>query len=66
MKNKKILVGCLGLMLGIAGMAQTEKSFPKEQKPWSVRMAESEMVRNPESWQVSCLASDVPSERQWQ
>lgn len=52
MKNKKILVGCLGLMLGIAGMAQTEKSFPKEQKPWSVRMAESEMVRNPESWQV--------------
>lgn len=20
----------------------------------------------PESWQVSCLASDVPSERQWQ
>ena len=22
--------------------------------------------QNPESWQVSCLASDVPSERQWQ
>lgn len=29
MKNKKILVGCLGLMLGIAGMAQTEKKFSK-------------------------------------
>ncbi len=52
MKNKNILMGCLGVMLSVIGMAQTNESFPKEQKPWSVRMAESEMVRNPESWQV--------------
>lgn len=45
-------MGCLGVMLSVIGMAQTNESFPKEQKPWSVRMAESEMVRNPESWQV--------------
>lgn len=52
MKNKQILMGCLGVMFSIVGMAQTQESFPKDQKPWSVRMAESEMVRNPESWQV--------------
>lgn len=52
MKNKNILMGCLGVMLSVIGMAQTNESFPKEQKPWSVRMAESEMVRYPESWQV--------------
>lgn len=52
MKNKNILMGCLGVMLSVIGMAQTNESFPKEQKPWSVRMVESEMVRNPESWQV--------------
>lgn len=43
---------CLGLMFSVVGMVQAQESFPKEQKPWSVRMAESEMVRNPESWQV--------------
>ena len=52
MKNKQILMGCLGLMFSVVGMVQAQESFPKEQKPWSVRMAESEMVRNPESWQV--------------
>ncbi len=51
MKNKQILMGCLGLMFSVVGMVQAQESFPKEQKPWSVRMAESEMVRNPESWQ---------------
>lgn len=45
-------MGCLGLMFSVVGMVQAQESFPKEQKPWSVRMAESEMVRNPESWQV--------------
>lgn len=45
-------MGCLGLMFSVVGMIQAQESFPKEQKPWSVRMAESEMVRNPESWQV--------------
>jgi len=39
-------------MLAVVGIAQVQDSFPKNQKPWSVRMAESEMVRNPESWQV--------------
>mgnify|MGYP000448976009 CR=1 FL=1 len=52
MKNRSILLGCLGAMLCITSMAQTTEDFPKKQKPWSVRMAESEMVRNPESWQV--------------
>ncbi len=52
MKSKRILMGCLGVMLAVVGIAQAQESFPKEQKPWSVRMAESEMVRNPESWQV--------------
>ena len=52
MKNKQILMGCLGLMFSVVVMVQAQESFPKEQKPWSVRMAESEMVRNPESWQV--------------
>ena len=51
MKNRSILLGCLGAMLCITSMAQTTEDFPKKQKPWSVRMAESEMVRNPESWQ---------------
>lgn len=45
-------MGCLGVMLAVVGIAQVQDSFPKNQKPWSVRMAESEMVRNPESWQV--------------
>lgn len=45
-------MGCLGLMFSVVGMVQAQESFPKEQKPWSVRMVESEMVRNPESWQV--------------
>ena len=52
MKNRSILLGCLGAMLCLTSMAQTTEDFPKKQKPWSVRMAESEMVRNPESWQV--------------
>lgn len=52
MKSKRILMGCLGVMLAVVGIAQVQDSFPKNQKPWSVRMAESEMVRNPESWQV--------------
>lgn len=52
MKSKRILMGCLGAMLAIVGIAQAQDSLPKNQKPWSVRMAESEMVRNPESWQV--------------
>ena len=52
MKSKRILMGCLGVMLAVVGIAQVQDSFPKNQKPWSVRMAESEMVRNPESWQL--------------
>lgn len=52
MKSKRILMGCLGVMLAVVGIAQVQDSFPKNQKPWSVRMTESEMVRNPESWQV--------------
>lgn len=52
MKSKRILMGCLGVMLAVVGIAQVQDSFPKNQKPWSVRMAESEMVRSPESWQV--------------
>lgn len=52
MKSKRVLMGCLGVMLAVVGIAQVQDSFPKNQKPWSVRMAESEMVRNPESWQV--------------
>lgn len=52
MRNKNVLLGMLGIALSAFFNAQAESNFPERQKPWSVRMAESEMVRNPESWQL--------------
>ena len=44
---KFVLVGMLSFM-GITTMAQTVS----RSKPWSVRMAESEMIRTPKGWQL--------------
>ena len=52
MKNKKFLIGCLSLFCCLVGITQAKANFPEKQKPWSVRMAESEMARYPESWQL--------------
>lgn len=41
-----------GLILGCVGQAACTGKKADESCPWSVRMAESEMARNPESWQV--------------
>lgn len=52
MKNRGIVLGCLGIVMSFFGTVQVKAEAVKEQKPWSVRMAESEMVRCPESWQL--------------
>ena len=52
MKSKSFLLLGMGIVLSAFGNVQAQADFPKEQKPWSVRMAESEMVRNPESWML--------------
>ncbi|MDC1597120.1 glycosyl hydrolase family 88, partial [Phocaeicola vulgatus] len=44
----KIIVSGLLAVVPLMGMAQQVCG----NKPWSVRMAESEMVRCPESWQL--------------
>ena len=43
-----LLVFILGILTTLPGAAQTAGP----EKPWSVRMAESEMARWPESWQL--------------
>lgn len=52
MRNKSFLVMMLGVVLATLGKIQAKTDSFEPQKPWSVRMAESEMVRNPESWQL--------------
>ncbi len=53
MRNKIFLLAVgLGMVWGVFAKAQTPTDFPERQKPWSVRMAESEMIRNPESWRL--------------
>ena len=53
MRNKIFLLAVgLGMIGGVFAKAQTPTDFPERQKPWSVRMAESEMIRNPESWRL--------------
>ena len=52
MKNRSILLGCLGVVMSFFGTIQVQAETVKDQKPWSVRMAESEMLRYPESWQL--------------
>ena len=53
MKYKSFLLAVgLGMIVSVFAKAQTPTDFPEQQKPWSVRMAESEMIRNPESWRL--------------
>lgn len=53
MKQSKVLVALIvGLFFPFWGTAQAKTDFPSGQKPWSVRMVESEMTRCPESWQL--------------
>lgn len=52
MGNKGIVLGCLGMFTFLFGGIQAKADIVEQQKPWSVRMAESEMVRWPESWQL--------------
>lgn len=52
MGNKGIVLGCLGMFAFLFGGIQAKADIVEQQKPWSVRMAESEMVRWPESWQL--------------
>lgn len=52
MKNNVWLLLGLGALFSISNAVQAKTDFPEGQKCWSVRMAESEMVRNPESWML--------------
>ena len=44
----KIVLVCILSFMGVTMMAQTVS----RSKPWSVRMAESEMIRTPKGWQL--------------
>ena len=44
----KIILVCILSFMGVTMMAQTVS----RSKPWSVRMAESEMIRTPKGWQL--------------
>lgn len=51
----KITSYCKCMLLGVTLIASTSQLFAQKQctdKPWSVRMADSEMARCPESWQL--------------
>lgn len=48
MKQRKVLVALvMSVVLSFLGMIQAKTEFPAGQKPWSVRMVESEMARYP-------------------
>ena len=50
---KKILCGTVAiLMIGCVNLSVSTQQLIDENQPWSVRMTESEILRNPESWQV--------------
>ena len=44
----KLVLVCMLSFMGVTLMAQTVS----RSKPWSVRMAESEMIRTPKGWQL--------------
>ena len=53
MKQRKILVALvMSVVLSFLGTIQAKTEFPAGQKPWSVRMVESEMARYPEAWRL--------------
>ena len=53
---RKLIVFCLSMVIGLPLLAQKVS----KDKPWSVRMAESEMIRNPQAWQL-----DFVKEPKW-
>ena len=53
---RKLIVFCLSLVIGLPLFSQKVS----KDKPWSVRMAESEMIRNPKAWQL-----DFVKEPKW-
>ena len=53
MKQRKVLVALvMSVVLSFLGTIQAKTEFPAGQKPWSVRMVESEMARYPEAWRL--------------
>ena len=54
-RMNKIIYGIVVCtILGCVGQSVFARQLVDKNQPWSVRMVESEMVRNPESWQVDC------------
>lgn len=52
-RMNKIIYGIVVCtILGCVGQSAFARQLVDKNQPWSVRMVESEMVRNPESWQV--------------
>ena len=59
MENKLFLISWLVVWLPV-WTTFLRAQLPEPQQPWSVRMAQSELVRNPESWQL-----DFQKELKW-
>ncbi len=54
---KKIFMACGLIFVSFSLLAQTAAVRVDSNQPWSIRVAESEMIRNPESWQLDFLSS---------
>ncbi|AUD01333.1 glycoside hydrolase family 88/105 protein [Spirosoma pollinicola] len=52
MKQTVITTTLLLVLLTISVWAQPTKKTPVSDKPWSVRMADSDMIRNPKGWML--------------
>ena len=54
--RRNLFLFCLSVVMALPLFAQKVS----KDKPWSVRMAESEMIRNPKAWQL-----DFVKEPKW-